>query len=418
MKKIRKLFPFSIYDISGIEHWLEDAANMGLFPIHFGLWVTFAQTGVSGTRFRLEACDKKSTTPSMEQLELYRSAGWEYALTISNVYYLFYTTDPSAKELYTDLQSRGFSLEKLEKKIRHYRRVHFAIYAVIAVFLIWTLFFFQSKWDVDPAPLKKIPVLLLFLCHPLVLVLLAAGGFSKLQSIRDYRLLRRTCQAFKEGLAPPPSAGPSRQKIREQKIMLALIPILIVTDLLLIGSTRGVFRVPVERFPKAYISLQDLEAEEVELTTYEALFGPSRFYEGENEAVHHLSLLAPTWYEVNQSVYQTGEGDFKGISYDPEGGKYRYHATLDMTYFELTIPAMARMVAESQMEVDRALNRRYTYTELSHPALDFAIYATSKDGILQALAVGKGGHVAVFSYGGMQKLDEHLDLLATMVTEP
>ena len=32
MSLIRKIIPVSLYDIPGLEHWLEEQANQGLFP--------------------------------------------------------------------------------------------------------------------------------------------------------------------------------------------------------------------------------------------------------------------------------------------------------------------------------------------------------------------------------------------------
>lgn len=54
VKKIRKIIPLSIYDIPGMENWLEEQANAGLFPVFLDGWATFEPTGIPGTRFRLE----------------------------------------------------------------------------------------------------------------------------------------------------------------------------------------------------------------------------------------------------------------------------------------------------------------------------------------------------------------------------
>lgn len=100
MKKVRKMLPVSIADISGLENWLEEQANQGLFPVRNGSWATFTPTGVPGTRFRIEPYGKSSDAPTEEQLALYRNAGWEYAFAIgSSYYFLFYTTDPSQRIL-------------------------------------------------------------------------------------------------------------------------------------------------------------------------------------------------------------------------------------------------------------------------------------------------------------------------------
>ena len=413
MKTTRKLLPLSVYDIPGIEAWLEDQANHGLFPVFLDAWATFEPTGVPGTRFRLEPWGKMGTSPSEEQLELYHQAGWEYALTVGRAYFLFYTTDPDAPDLYTDHLSRGMSLERLEKRVRRYRRFKIAVWSILAALLAWGLFL-PSKFDVQHDPFAKLPVLLLHLFNPILLLFIIQGVFLWLQSARDRRILTKTCRALKEGLPPPPSPGPSRTMAREQKASLILIPVLLVAFVYMIMNNRGQLAVPVEDFTRPYISLQELE--QVELVSSQEVFGNSSFHEDENQAENHLSLLSPVWYSVTQDACEVTEGDYKGYSPNPEDGTYRYSPWLDMTYFHLSIPALARPVAKSQMDHDRAVNLYWTYEELSYPGLDFVILATEPDGIWQGLALGKGGRVAVFHYGGMEDLTDHLDLLSTMVT--
>lgn len=413
MKTTRKLLPLSIYDIPGIEAWLEDQANHGLFPVFLDAWATFEPTGIPGTRFRLEPWGKEGTSPSEEQLELYHQAGWEYALTVGRVYFLFYTTDPEAPDLYTDHQSRSMSLERLEKRVQRYRWFRIAVWSILAALLAWGLFL-PSEFDVQHDPFAKLPVLLLHLFNPILLLFIIPGVFLWLQRARDRRILVKTCRALKQGLPPPPSPGPSRAMAREQKAVLILIPVLLAACVYTIMDNRGQFTVPVEDFTRPYISLQELE--QVELVSSQEVFGDSSFHEDENKAENYLSLLSPVWYSVTQDACEAAEGDYKGYSPNPEDGTYRYSPTLTATYFHLLIPALARSVAESQIYLNRALNVYLTYQELTYPGLDFVILATSSDSPYQQLALGKGGRVAVFDYGGMEDLTDHLDLLSTMVT--
>lgn len=413
MKATRKLLPLSIYDIPGIEAWLEDQANQGLFPVFVDAWATFEPTGVPGTRFRLEPWGKEGTSPSEEQLEIYRQAGWEYALTVGRVYFLFFTTDPDAPDLYTDYQSRSMSLERLEKRVQRYRRFRIAVWSILAALLAWGLFL-PSQFDVQHDPFAKLPLLLLHLFNPILLLFVIPGVFLWLQRARDRRILVKTCRALKEGLPPPPSPGPSRAMAREQKITLILIPILLAGWIVMFLSNRGQFTVPVEDFTRPYVSLQALE--QVELVSSQEVFGDSSFHEDENRAENHLSLLSPVWYSVTQDACEVAEGNYQGYSIKPKDETYRYSPTLTATYFHLLIPALARPVAESQIYLNRALNVYLTYQELTYPGLDFVILATSSDSPYQHLALGKGGRVAVFDYGGMEDLTDHLDPLSTMVT--
>ena len=115
-RKVRKILPVYPCDIRGLEAWLEEQANAGLFPVSIGSWAVFTTDGVPGTRFRLEPYDRGRTAPTEEQQELYRRAGWSYALNVAPAgCWLFYTADPAAVELYSDHESRGLSLERLER---------------------------------------------------------------------------------------------------------------------------------------------------------------------------------------------------------------------------------------------------------------------------------------------------------------
>ena len=99
-RKVRKTLPVSPCDIRGLEAWLEEQANAGLFPVSIGSWAVFTTDGVPGTRFRLEPYDRGRTAPTEEQQELYRRAGWSYALNVAPAgCWLFYTADPAAVEL-------------------------------------------------------------------------------------------------------------------------------------------------------------------------------------------------------------------------------------------------------------------------------------------------------------------------------
>lgn len=411
VKKVRKILPLSLYDIPGIESWLEEQANAGLFPVSLDAWVTFKPTGVPGTRFRLEPWGKMGTEPSEEQLELYHQAGWEYAFAVGRVFFLFYTTDRNAVDLYSDHQSRGQSLERLEKRVQFHRRIRTAIWSMLGLLLVWSLFFYQSKYDVQPNPLAGLPLTLLRLSSPFVLLVMAVLFFCWRQGRRDRHILEKTCQALNAGLAPPSSRGPSPVLVREHVITLILIPILLIGWVLMLLSNLGLLSVPVQEFTRPYVVLQELE--QVELVSSQEVLAP--FHGGENQAEIHISLLAPAWYSVTQKGCDVAEGDYIGYSPDPDGGRFRYTPSLDATYFHLLFPALARPVAQSQMDQDRAVNLYWTYEELSYPGLDFVILASEPRGVYQGLALGKGGHVAVFHYGGVEQLTDHLELLATMV---
>ena len=410
MKTIRTWLPVSLYDIPGLEGWLEDQAKRGLFPTGLGSWASFRTGAIPGTRFRLEPWGKLGTEPDPEQLELYEAQGWKYAFSIGRAYFLFYTEDPQAPDLYIDCQSRALSLERLEHRVRHFVWGTRILYGGL-ILVLAALGLRIGRFDVQPDFFVRLPLLLLYAASPVFLIFLACGLFSWHTNRRDWRTLRRTYLALKEGLPPPPSPGPSRAIVRENQITLALLVPLAV---LLVWSYRDHAK-PLEDFSLPYLSLSQMEA--VPLTTYEDLYGSSSFHEDENQGERLYSLLAPVWYEVTQDGIAAQEGDYEGYSPDPEGGKYRYAPSLDQTHFRVLFPALARPVAEAQLDLYRLVNLRWTYEEIEVPGLDFVILAKPKgeDKVWQMLALGRSRDVAVFRYGGPEDLREHLDVLSRLL---
>ena len=294
MKTVQKLIPVSLYDIPGMEAWLEEQANHGLFPSHLGLWATFEDTGVPGTRFRLEPWGKMGDEPPPEQRDLYRQAGWEYKAIICRPYVLFYTTDPDAVELYTDWESRGLSLKRLEKETRICSGLWIARWAILAATILLFLILPRSSHDVQPVSFASLPMVILMLFHPVILLFLLWAALTFRRWRRNRTALKNTCRALRAGLPPPPSPGPSRAIVREQLLILILFPVLVIGWILLSAETHRDLAVPVEEFSRPYVALQELE--QVELISSREVFGDSHFYKSENEGINHFSFLAPMWY--------------------------------------------------------------------------------------------------------------------------
>lgn len=415
MKKVRKMLPVSIADISGLENWLEEQANQGFFPVRIGSWATFTPTGVPGTRFRIEPYGKSGDAPTEEQLALYRDAGWEYAFAVgSGYYFLFYTTDPSAVELYSDNESRGISLEWLEKAARLARRKRILIFFVVAALTVWTIFFHKSEFDVQPDNLAYLPLGLLRVFDPLFLIFLLAQIFVFWKDSRDFKLLKKTCKALREGLALPPSPGPSRKIVVENIVTLtAIVPLL----LLILWQQLAPYRnIPLDNFRHPYVAIQEIESMPVyqgkDVFEEPPFRNASETYYAERE----FSLLAPKWYSVTQEAYSPQNGTRGNVfSKDPENGANRYSPELDTTCFTLLFPSMAEPVAKAQMDQYRLINLRWSYESLDYPGLDFVILASEPNELWQMAALGKGGRVAVFRYGGQANLRDHLETLSTLV---
>lgn len=335
---------------------------------------------------------------------------------MGRAYFLFYTTDPQAPELFSDYQSQGLSLDRLVHGLRSYRRRKAVLWVLLGVLFLAALFLGHS-YDVQPDHFVRLPLIMLYAFDPILLLFLAGMFFYSLPiDRRDRKTLFATYNALKEGLPPPPSPGPSRRIVRENIAALVLSPILVAIVLYnQFGDSRLTLR-PVEEFTAPYISLYDLE--QVPLGPYETIYRNNSGLNSENVARRSFSLLAPVWYEVSQDLDALQPGRKPStFSPDPHGGEYTYSPHLDMTYFH-TLPILARPVARAQLDSYRLVNLYWDYEEVDWPGADFVILATVEDDPWQMAAVGRGGRVAVYQYAGVEKLADHLELLADLVAGP
>ena len=410
MKKIRKMLPVSIYDLSGLESWLEEQAKAGLFPVFMNGWVTFTPTALPGTRFRLEPREGEGGSPGPEKLEKCREAGWDFALTVGSLYCLFYTTRPGASELCFDDRGRREYMARIERRSRRSRLIGWAVFLLTAALGLWGLLHFQSRFDVQPDPFARLPLLLLNLFDPAVLILLIVLLLFYIQSRRDRKAMKNSSGSE---TVPGPVPALSRARMAEHVLTWVLAILVIIWGICRLLDINPFDHIELDNFGRPYVAIQELESREV-LPWEEMFREDSTGGQTENYGKLRLSLLAPSWYSVTQEAYGTDGAESRIFSPLPEEGQ-AYAPDLDMTCFTLLIPAMARPVALAQLDEYRLVNLRWSYEELDVPGLDFAILAEEPEGIWQMAALGRGGRVAVFRYAGEERLEEHMELLASMV---
>ena len=190
--------------------------------------------------------------------------------------------------------------------------------------------------------------------------------------------------------------GPRKAILCQKAAFLVLLALLVVSNAAQVWSRWA--RIPLANVPGRYVSLQSLEQQTV-LPWEELPDQPSLGGKAENYAQLDFSLLAPGWYTVTQKGYSPQSGSqLNYCSPDTENGEARYTPSLDATCFDLLLPALARPVAQAQMDLYRLVNLKWTYEQDAWPGLDFVIHATEPDGVWQMLAIGKGSRVAVFRY--------------------
>ena len=109
---VTKPVPCSMYDIPGIQEWLDDMALQGFFLEDFSRQrdrAGFRMDDPKPVRYRLDPVGKPNRQePDRE--ELYAQMGWEYVCHIPRFYYIYCCADPEAPELYSDPQSLSIAM--------------------------------------------------------------------------------------------------------------------------------------------------------------------------------------------------------------------------------------------------------------------------------------------------------------------
>lgn len=215
MKKVRKLLPVSRYDFPGMELWLGQMADQSLFPVKIqDYYAVFVRTGLPGTRFQVEPCwneDYEGAGPEQARQDLYREYGWQLACSFGrshNRLALFYTTDPTAPALYTDLTVQAGALER---PLDHFRRMlrNTLYLAPLAVLLVpysrRTHAIRHLLFDLDLVPSHS--AIWILTVTAVVAIYLTIS-----QLLRDYTALSQAHKQLTQGLAPTPQ-GPNRRHL-------------------------------------------------------------------------------------------------------------------------------------------------------------------------------------------------------------
>ncbi len=398
---VYKVTPVSLYDIQGLEQWLEKQAAVGRFPLRVtGDYTRFERRdAVSSARFRLEPSNGQEFVEP-ERLELYSQAGWSYFGTVAQMYFLFYTFDPAAPELHTDLVTQGLSLEWLAQRTKRARRnTRIWRAAVLGLFLAGIFL----GWTTDP---RRLPLLLRDLSGSALLFLVFFFWMWRREE-EEVRLLLDLQSSLELGISPAPKPA-----IHWHQWM---VPLALLTLILLIGDKLYQSPTSLEGFSRPYVDLAVLESEP--MAEYQELFPEERPQSWNRNTVSRwFSLLAPNHYTVEQHLYSFQAGTSPGSLSPEDDEHFRYSPSLTAVYFHLTIPPLARTMAMAQLAQMELVNLPWSYEEVDWPGLDLAVLARNqRDGIWQMAAVVKGSRVAVFRYAGRENLADHLDVLASVV---
>lgn len=126
-KKAYRLPPCPAHDMEGMEKWLCDLGEEGLFLEEDGFFAgvaTFEKGEPRKVKYRLEAAQKSTSMwaddggePDGEQVEFGKNFAWEYVAKRGD-FYIYRSFDFAARELNTDPRVQAIALNAAKKRLR------------------------------------------------------------------------------------------------------------------------------------------------------------------------------------------------------------------------------------------------------------------------------------------------------------
>lgn len=170
-KYISRFPPCPLYDVEGIESWLEDLAKQGLILTKGGLFCGFAEfvkAEPKPMRYRLQPLPKKKFMedpgPTDAAVELAEEYGWTYLCNMGE-FSVFGCENPNARELDTDPQVQAILYRQMYKKKRNSIISHCVLFLLLVALLGWygflTFFLENPRWYTSL-------IALVWLCYPFV----------------------------------------------------------------------------------------------------------------------------------------------------------------------------------------------------------------------------------------------------------
>lgn len=151
MKRAYKLTPVSVYDVRGLEQWLEKMAAQGLFLKKYRpLVCTFTKGEPQQVRYRLEPFRYAMAIdlPDEDIVELFQECGWEFINGVHNEMLIFSSADPRAPEPHTDpdiqLEQWNKLCEKAKQDLRGWVVTDLLLLLSLALVCLWGGTFFAN----------------------------------------------------------------------------------------------------------------------------------------------------------------------------------------------------------------------------------------------------------------------------------
>lgn len=326
--------PYSLWDIQGIELWLNEMAAKGYELKRFSRFWSIGRVEFQPSeeakhcRYRLEPIGK-GTKELRERAANYRDMGWRFVEQIGKLYAVYRCDDPEAPELYTDPESLGWAMKRLV------RRQWLAAAAV----LLWAFLLLGDELIQlfsAPALLAMELILDFERLAPLLLALLVVVGGTVLGTLRQTARFTGLRRRLAQGELPPVQKRTYPQ-LRQFLLVLFLVVFLVGYFFFFTWVNswreRPLPESPAEwDFPHVALSEILPEGTELKIRQEEELYLIS------NPSTFARSQLAPEQYDTNQTA----------LARLPNGESREVR--LSLTYIKTRSPELAEWVYRGQVQ--------------------------------------------------------------------
>ncbi len=391
-KRIYKMPQCPVYDITGMENWLEEMAAQGfmlkrfftnliaVFEVKEPKKLRYALTSLSSNAFSVPDLD-----PSLEQLKDYcADFGWQY-VDHRGSFCIFVTDDENAVELHTDSDVEAMMLERIQNE-----KKHSLILPVLWFFYIAFQIVYNGFWRS-----------VIHIGSELYLLAFLVLAFLVVDTILEFRYLRSMRNALQNGEGLPIS--------RNSKLYQPRIVLMFLSAVLLLTMAGAAYY--AETTSKNKIPLASFSAEIPVPTITDMVQGETYIATDHSEYANYITfdtdLLAPVYIRFDQ----TGEVFRHGVC--------QFAGTISVEYIEARTPLLARQIAEEyhKQETKRWGKRYKIYEPLELPELDVD-YAVAYKHILPAfILVEENKMVFVYYHQTDGEVDITLDKIAAMYAD-
>lgn len=197
-KKVKRVIPYSLYDVPAMEYWLEEMARRGLhLDVMWGYFADFRRGEPAEVRYRLEPWADSVPRLDEEVEAMYEAAGWEYVQQLmAENFHLWRSVRPDARELHDDpiVQSYGFAWA--EKRVKRIFLICTAVFLAALGIVAGTAWYDQTRpW---PYPWPRAQRDWSYLIRVFPSLLLCVTSFSGI--LMDFLAVRRVKKCLQEGI--------------------------------------------------------------------------------------------------------------------------------------------------------------------------------------------------------------------------